>query len=40
MLTIRYEGSENSINVDTRNSDTQKEIDHAVGVRRMLKATM
>lgn len=39
VLTIRYEGSVNSTIVDTRNSDTQKEINHAISVRRMLKAT-
>ena len=40
VLTIRYdEGLGNSTNVDTRNSETQKEINHAIGVRRMMKAT-
>lgn len=34
-----YDGGDNHTNVDTRNSDTQKEINHAISVRRMIKAT-
>lgn len=39
VLIIRYDGSDNHINVDTRNSNTQQEINHAISVRRMIKAT-
>lgn len=40
VLTIRYEeGLGNSTSVDTRHSETQKEINHAISLRRMIKAT-
>jgi len=38
-LSSRYERGGSNANIDTRNSDIQKEISHAVSVRRLLKAT-